>query len=77
MKIIFEKEENQEKQLTLDDVGYNQFFVCNNGYLCQKLDSYRYTTIADDDGELNCDIFSCEAYYPIKRIIPKIAKIEF
>jgi hypothetical protein len=77
MKIIFEKEENQEKQLTLADVDHNQFFVCGDGYLCQKITDSRYTTIAKSNGQLYSDIFSCDAHYRIKRILPKIAKIEF
>lgn len=77
MKIIFEKEENQDKQLTITDVEHNQFFVCNDGYLCQKITDSRYTTIAKSNGELYSDYFSCDAHYRIKRILPKITKIEF
>ncbi len=77
MKIIFEKEENQDKQLTIADVEENQFFVCKDGYLCQKITDSRYNTIAKSNGQLYSGYFSCEAHYPIKRILPKITKIEF
>lgn len=77
MKIIFEKEENQERHLTIADVVYNQFFVCRDNYLCQKITDSCYTTIAKSNGQLYSGYFSCEAHYPIKRILPKIAKIEF
>ena len=77
MKIIFEKEENQEKQLTIADVEKNQFFVSGVGSLCEKLDTYRYTTIAKSNGQLYSGYFSCDAHDRIKRILPKIAKIEF
>jgi hypothetical protein len=77
MKIIFEKKENQEKQLTIADVEENQFFVCSDGYLCQKLGSYGYTTIANSNGQLYSGYFSCDAHDRIKRILPKITKIEF
>jgi len=77
MKIIFEKEENQDKHLTIADVEDNQFFVCEVGYLCQKVSNSLYTTITDEDGLLSCEIFDCDSDYPIKRILPKIAKIEF
>jgi hypothetical protein len=77
MKIIFEKEDDQEKQLTIADVETNQFFVCSDGYLCQKLDSHRYTTIAKSDGQLYSGYFSGDAHDRIKRILPKITKIEF
>ena len=77
MKIIFEKKENQDKQLTHADVEENQFFVCECGYLCQKMSNSRYATIADDDGLLSCEIYDCNQDYKITRILPKIAKIEF
>lgn len=77
MKIIFEKVNKEKKQLTIVDVEENQFFVCECGYLCQKMSDSRYATIADDDGSLSCEIFDCNQDYKIKRILPKIAKIEF
>ena len=77
MKIIFEKVNKEKKQLTIVDVEENQFFVCECGYLCQKMSDSRYATIADDDGSLSCEIFDCNQDYAIRRILPKIAKIEF
>lgn len=77
MKIIFEKKENLDKQLTIADVEVNQFFVCGVGYLCQKIRGSRYTTIAGPDGILSCESFNSNPDYQITRILPKIAKIEF
>jgi hypothetical protein len=77
MKIIFEKQNKKEKQLTIADVEVNQFFVCSVGYLCQKVTDSLYTSIADENGLLSCEIFDCNQDYEIERILPKIAKIEF
>jgi len=77
MKIIFEKQNKKEKQLTIADVEDDQFFVCSVGYLCQKISNSSYTSITDENGLLNCESFDCNKDYEIKRILPKIAKIEF
>ncbi len=71
-------EEKQEKQLTLDDVKEDQFFVDSDGRLCQKVCDEGYNSIADDNGEP----VACETIYvmhdmPIKRILPKVTRIEF
>ncbi len=76
MKFIYEKQE-EKKTLTLNDVEDNQFFVCADGYLCQKIGSESYITIADEEG---CP---CSGYYrnntdtPIARLLPIVRKIEF
>jgi hypothetical protein len=77
MKIVFEKEDQNSKHLTFNDVEMNQFFVCGDGHLCQKVSMNLYNTIADERGKLCCDRFSCSTDYVIRRIIPNIAKIEF
>lgn len=76
MKFIYEKQEKKE-ELTLSDVEENQFFVCVDGYLCQKVYEYAYNTIADDDGGPSCSYLTCEADMPIKRLLPIVEKIEF
>jgi len=77
MKIIFEKQNKKEKQLTIADVEVDQFFVCSNGYLCQKANDCFYNTITDDNGILSCESFDCNPDYEIKRILPRVTKIEF
>ena len=76
MKFIYEIEP-KKKQLTFADVAENQFFVCDEGYLCQKVDSEFACTIADPDGDPSCNYITVEDDHPITRILPKIAKIEF
>lgn len=76
MKFIYENQE-ENKTLTLNDVGENQFFVCEDGYLCQKVYEYAYITIADDEGNPSCMKFDCDYNMPINRILPRVEKIEF
>lgn len=76
MKFIYEKE-TQEKKLTLNHVEYNQFFVCANGYLCQKMNDDTYVTIADDEGNPSCDSYADRGDTPIQRVLPIVEKIEF
>lgn len=77
MKFIYEKE--TEKQMTLNDVGENQFFVCEDGYLCQRIASESYITIADEEGYPSCGYYMSRynADMPIRRILPRVEKIEF
>lgn len=77
MKIIFDKESKKKKQLTFADVEDNQFFVCDDGYLNQRLNETSYSVIAEPDGSPYSGHQICEYYQPIDRIILKIAKIEF
>lgn len=76
MKFIFEQDET--KTLTFGDVQDNQFFVDADGYLCQKICSDAYNTIADGVGApyaTSGDFASTDD--KIKRILPKVIKIEF
>lgn len=76
MKFIFEQDET--KQLTFGDVQDNQFFVDADGYLCQKICSDGYNIIADNTGTpyaASSDHASKDD--KIKRILPKVTKIEF
>jgi len=76
MTIIFEQQ--PPSTLKFGDVQENQFFVDTNGYLCQKASTSSYHTIADNNGELYATSvgYAC-AYDKVKRIIPKVTKIEF
>ena len=72
-------EEKQEKQLSLRDVDEDQFFVDDEGRLCQKVGENSYNTIADYDGEpVACETYFCNFFdTPIKRVLPKVTRIEF
>lgn len=77
MKFIYEKQ-TKDKQLSLRDVEINQFFVCKEGYLCQKMNyGGSFVTIADDEGNPSCSNFNCDEDMPIKRLLPIVEKIEF
>lgn len=76
MKFIYAKKE-KNKELTLRDVEENQFFVCKDGYLCQKIDSTDYVTIADEKGNPTCNTYAEPEDAPIVRILPRVEKIEF
>ncbi len=74
-KIITEKE---KEILTFKEVAENQFFVDESGNLCQKIDYETYTVIANKEGEPSCfylDEVSCDTI--VKKIFPKVQKIEF
>lgn len=77
MKIIFEPTPAQ-KPLSLEDVQVNQFFINKQGYLCQKVASISYNSIADELGDLYSAHFANQlSNVPIQRILPKAVKIEF
>jgi hypothetical protein len=76
MKFIYE-EVKKDEQLTLDDVKEDQFFICADGYLCQKIDENAYNTIADEEGNPSCRNLDCDYNMPINRILPCVEKIEF
>lgn len=72
--------DNQETQtnLTLLDVDENQFFINDNGYLCQKVSNYAYNVIAVSQGMplayyKNLDLSDSLAI--IYKILPKVTKI--
>lgn len=76
MKFIYAKKE-KNKELTLRDVEENQFFVCDAGYLCQKITHTEYISIADEEGNPCCDTYGAPEDAPIVRILPRVEKIEF
>jgi hypothetical protein len=76
MKFIYEQEE--DKTSTFGQVQDNQFFVDIDGDLCQKISSSSYCTIANSNGQPYATTYDCAYYYDtIKRILPKVTKIEF
>lgn len=75
MKIIFE---NEKDVLTFNDVVVDNFFVNQMGELCQKSDDVSYTVIANSVGEpLSYYASDVKEETKIKRILPKVKKIEF
>ena len=85
MKFILKEEKN--KKPVFGDVAENQFFVSNQGYLCQKFNYssihqkvgyYNYNVIADEKGmplSMTFNDVSCNTI--ISRILPEVEKIEF
>lgn len=71
---------SEEKQTTLV-FGYveeDQFFVDDDGDLCQKSSEDSYTTVADQDGRPSAYTVKYVNYdHKISKILPKVAKIEF
>ncbi len=77
IKFISEEEKNTEN-LTLHDVEEHQFFVSKYGQLCQKIDRSSYQVIAQHNGEPYAGlVMHRDEYDDIKKILPKIKKIEF
>ena len=77
MKFIL-SETSEKKQLVFADVAVNQFFVNNNGWLCQKVGSDSYIQITDSEGELYADFYADQdAGELIQRILPNVKRIEY
>ncbi len=76
MKFIYE-EEAKEQHLTFDMVESDQFFVNNDGCLCQKVHDDRYNVLSNYLGEPFAFCHDCEKDEEIQRILPKVVKIEF
>ena len=76
--IKFITDEDKKEELTLGMVEENQFFVSFDGRLCQKLSHTGYCVIADGNGFPFCDYGEgLEPGTSIKRILPRVTKIEF
>lgn len=70
--------EPQPEQLTFSDVDQDQFFVSEDEYLCQKVDETSYTFIADSEGiPWAGHLTDLEGNDPIKRLLPRVTKINF
>ena len=77
MKFILQ--ENRETKLpSLKDVEVNQFFVNLNGCLCQKVCDNSYLRITDESQKPWCySVTEQSINLRIKKILPKVVKIEF
>lgn len=75
---FIQTEPDQKSSLTFKHVKYNQFFVDEDGYLCQKCGDEAYIVIADQDGDPYAYFYEeVSEDTEIKRILPHIEKIEF
>lgn len=75
MKIVFEDEDHE---LTFKDVTEDYFFIDSEGYLCQKSDDVSYVVIANFEGKpISFIQYDVNRDTVIKRILPKVKKIEF
>lgn len=82
MTIKFHYEEPQDsKDLTLDDVECNQFFVNRNGELCQKVTARTYNRITNTHGLPEGEALDYQYNNPtdieIQRVLPRVEKIEY
>lgn len=76
MKFIYKEQE--EKKITFNDVKENQFFICHQGRLCQKVTKTSAYIIADEKGKPNADRYSSlHEYLEINLILPEVERIEF
>ena len=75
MKFIYEKGQ-ENKQLTFGDVENDQLFISQGGYLCQKTDGCRYTSIANESGTLESHTWNGESVTPIQKIFTEITGIQ-
>jgi len=80
--IKFIESEVEDQSKTLADVPWRQFFVDANGYFCQKRTDNSYIRIADEWGRpystsgQDAEIITHKTEV-IRRILPRIEKIEF
>ena len=75
--IKFITESETGSKVTFGQVEENQMFVCDAGFLCQKVDQDWYNTIADSECEPYCDRRDAYGDKEIRKILPKVIKIEF
>lgn len=77
IKFIPEKKETQEPP-KFSSVESDQFFVNSHGWLCQKQTETSFNTIARFDGVPFCSRHTdVSKDLEIKKILPRITKIEF
>lgn len=76
--IRFIPEKEKEEPLKFSSVQVDQFFVNSHGWLCQKQTASSFNTIARFDGVPFSGRHSdVSEDLEIRKIIPKITKIEF
>lgn len=76
--IKFIEEKPTKEFPVFEDVEENQFFVYNDGCLCQKTSYDTFVTITDTTGQPYSDVEEgVSKQMRISRILPKIVKIEY
>lgn len=74
------KPSSPSRELTFSGVEDDQFFVDQDGRLCQKGGETFYCMIAEPDGT-PCLVHYCDEDgfndMPIERVLPRVGKIEF
>ena len=76
--ITFETEEDLESAPVFSDVGINQLFVNNDGFLCQKVTEITYNCIATARNTPYADhVEAVPLSKAIRKILPRITKINF
>jgi hypothetical protein len=72
------EEQKSERPPVFGDVCENQFFIDNDGWLCQKMSELCYNTIADEEGNPLADRAELLDWGThIRCILPKVSKIKF
>lgn len=75
--IEFKTGRKQPMPLIFANVEMDQFFIDEEGQLCQKYDSDRKHLIALANGE-PCANYECITWdTPVQRILPRVTKINF
>lgn len=76
--IRFIAKPEEPETLTFANVQINQFFICEEGYLCQKENAKKYNYLAKPNGEPFCFAKNnADENTPITKILPEVTKIEF
>ena len=76
--IKFITEQEGEEPPVFEDVEQNQFFLDMHGDFCQKNSTTSYVVIADKNGAPKSNfITNIDALKEIRKILPKITRIEF
>ena len=76
--ITFETEENIESTPVFSDVGINQLFINNAGYLCQKVTGSSYNSIANTHrNPYAAHVPKVLLSQTIVKILPTTTKINF
>ena len=76
--ITFETVENRESPPLFNDVGINQLFINNNGYLCQKATGSSYNYIANSHKiPFAAHVAKISLSQTIIKILPTTTRINF
>lgn len=77
IEFVLDESQNDDT-LYFEDVDTNQFFITCGGYLAMKRTPDSYVSIADEKGLPYCDFYDgISDRTPIKKILPKVARINF